>query len=221
MSTKRDEIEVDAQTGALHAVRLQKSGTPATPPGGEARLYLDLADGVLKVVDASGTVTPVGTVLLSPASQQAGAINVSGEIAGADVKAGGLTGATGTSRYVGAVAGSPPATGTFAVGDYVVDNALASFWICTFAGSPGTWIQVGAAPGEWDGAGPGPTTTEGDMVYRHSGTLARLGLGADQKQMLSDGTDPYWGTRDLLTTGDVADPELIFAAGEPMWVYSA
>jgi hypothetical protein len=54
----------------------------------------------------------------------------------------GLTGATAASRYVGGTASGAPASGTFAVGDFVVDQT-AKVWICTAAGTPGTWVQDG------------------------------------------------------------------------------
>jgi len=54
----------------------------------------------------------------------------------------GLPGATAASRYAGATASGAPASGTFAVGDFIVDQT-GSVWICTVAGSPGTWIAVG------------------------------------------------------------------------------
>lgn len=56
----------------------------------------------------------------------------------------GLTGATATSRYAGATTSGAPVTGTFAVRDYVVDGT-GKIWICTTAGSPGTWAQTGGA----------------------------------------------------------------------------
>lgn len=34
--------------------------TPATPDSGDQRLFVDIADGLLKLVDDTGTVTPVG-----------------------------------------------------------------------------------------------------------------------------------------------------------------
>jgi hypothetical protein len=55
------------------------------------------------------------------------------------VTAAGLTGATAISRYAGASASGAPASGTFAVGDYVIDQTGA-VWICTVAGTPGTWV---------------------------------------------------------------------------------
>jgi len=54
----------------------------------------------------------------------------------------GLTGATAASRYVGATASGAPVTGTFAIGDFIVDQT-AKIWVCTAAGSPGTWATVG------------------------------------------------------------------------------
>lgn len=56
----------------------------------------------------------------------------------------GLTGATDASRYVGATTSGAPASGTFAVGDFVITQD-GNVYICTTAGSPGTWTQVGAA----------------------------------------------------------------------------
>lgn len=56
-------------------------------------------------------------------------------------KASGLTGAVAASRYVGATASGAPSTGTFAVGDYVIDQS-GKVWVCTTAGSPGTFTDV-------------------------------------------------------------------------------
>jgi hypothetical protein len=54
----------------------------------------------------------------------------------------GLTGATAATRYVGATAAGAPAAGTFAVGDFVIDQSGA-LYVCTVAGSPGMWVQIG------------------------------------------------------------------------------
>ena len=56
----------------------------------------------------------------------------------------GLTGATGSSpRFVGGTTTGAPASGTFALGDYVVTED-GNIYVCTTAGSPGTWTAVGA-----------------------------------------------------------------------------
>ncbi|HET8627454.1 MAG TPA: hypothetical protein VFL91_08540 [Thermomicrobiales bacterium] len=62
----------------------------------------------------------------------------------------GLTGATAASRYVGATASGAPTTGTFNKGDFVLDQS-GSAWVCTTAGSPGTWTQLAGGGG---GSGP-------------------------------------------------------------------
>lgn len=58
------------------------------------------------------------------------------------VSTGGLTGATAASRYVGATASGAPISGTFAVGDFVIDQT-GKIQVCTTAGTPGTWAGVG------------------------------------------------------------------------------
>jgi hypothetical protein len=59
------------------------------------------------------------------------------------VRAGGIAGTTNATRYVGATGGGgPPGSGTFAVGDFVVDPQ-GQVYICTVAGSPGTWTGTG------------------------------------------------------------------------------
>lgn len=54
----------------------------------------------------------------------------------------GLTGATQASRYVGATASGAPASGTFAIGDFIIARD-GKVWVCTTAGTPGTWTQAG------------------------------------------------------------------------------
>jgi len=53
-----------------------------------------------------------------------------------------LTGATAATRYVGATASGAPASGTFSTGDFAIDQT-GKVWVCTAAGSPGSWAQVG------------------------------------------------------------------------------
>lgn len=60
------------------------------------------------------------------------------------VRATGLTGAITLTRYVGGTAGGAPVTGPFLSGDWIVDNSGA-IYICTVAGTPGTWVQPAAS----------------------------------------------------------------------------
>jgi hypothetical protein len=55
----------------------------------------------------------------------------------------GLAGAVAPTRYVGGTTGGPPVTGTFAVGDFCIDETGAVI-VCTVAGSPGTWVNNSA-----------------------------------------------------------------------------
>ena len=58
----------------------------------------------------------------------------------------GLTGATSASRYVGGTASDAPVSGTFAIGDFVIDRT-GKIYICITAGSPGEWKAVsGGSP---------------------------------------------------------------------------
>lgn len=62
------------------------------------------------------------------------------------VESGGLSGATSATRYVGGTASGHPVSGTFATGDFVIDQS-GSLWICITAGTPGTWVALGSASG--------------------------------------------------------------------------
>jgi microcystin-dependent protein len=84
-----------------------------------------------------------------PLSSNAGAVSSVFGRTGAVVAANGdyfgvvaaaLTGATsGTTRLAGALnVSGPPVAGTFQVGDMVMDPS-ATLWVCTVAGTPGTW----------------------------------------------------------------------------------
>jgi hypothetical protein len=75
------------------------------------------------------------------ASQQ----TFTGNVSTPALLAAGLTGATAATRYVGATTSGPPASGTFAVGDFVIDQT-GKVLVCTVAGTPGTWLS---APPGW------------------------------------------------------------------------
>jgi hypothetical protein len=76
------------------------------------------------------------------------------------------TGATAPSRYLGAIstAGPPVAPLVGAVGDFVFDSA-GDLWVCTVAGTPGTWVSHTAAANAngqhgWFGSGAPTHNTE-------------------------------------------------------------
>ena len=86
------------------------------------------------------------------------ALATTANLAGQLVQATGLTGAQQTSRWTGAVAGAAPTTGTFNVGDWVTDTTLGIVWMCTVAGSPGTWAPTSRVKlGRFSGTGSSGT----------------------------------------------------------------
>jgi len=78
----------------------------------------------------------------------------------------GLTGAVSASRYAGATASAAPATGTFAVGDFVITQA-GQVLICTVAGTPGTWVSAGTNPT----SGTGITVTGASIAINTAVTV--------------------------------------------------
>lgn len=89
-----------------------------------------------------------------------------------------LVGATAAARFVGGTASGAPASGTFAVGDFVIDQTGKVF-VCTAAGSPGTWVQAGGG-GVGSGAG----------LWEHQAASGSNAGGA---------TSGSWQTRPLTT----------------------
>ena len=78
--------------------------------------------------------------LLSQLAPLSGA-TFTGEVVAPDFKTSGLTGATSATRYVGGTTNGAPTSGTFAVGDFIVDQT-GTIWVCTTAGTPGTWTTT-------------------------------------------------------------------------------
>jgi hypothetical protein len=78
------------------------------------------------------------------------------------VPIGGLTGATIPTRYVGGTTAGAPTTGTFAVGDFVIDGNQ-TIWTCATAGTPGIWNSN--------------TPTRVGRMYNSSQVLIQNGMG--------------------------------------------
>lgn len=118
-----------------------------------------------------------------------------------------LTGATAATNYVGAVASGAPASGTFAVGDFVVEHT-GKIYVCTGAGTPGTWTLAGgsvAADAIFDAKGDLPVGTGAD-------TAAKLAVTTTAGQTLAKDTAattglawvmPQWAY--LMPTGAISE----------------
>lgn len=102
----------------------------------------------------TGAVTPTTYYQTSSSTNGGGSTWVAAPSPGT-----GLTGVNTYSRFIGATTSGAPTSGTgpWAVGDWIVDQSGA-FWICTTAGSPGAWTNVGGtAGGDLTGSFPNPT----------------------------------------------------------------
>lgn len=80
----------------------------------------------------------------SPAStggaQLDSAPTFTGALTAATIGVPGTTGAPNPGKFVGVTGTGAPTSGTFAVGDFVVTQN-GHMWVCTAAGTPGTWIN--------------------------------------------------------------------------------
>lgn len=97
------------------------------------------------------------------------------------IEVAGPTGATAATRYAGATTSGAPASGSFLKGDFVITQD-GSVYICTTAGSPGTWTAVGGSSGI-------PATifdAKGDIIAASAAdTAARLAVGSNGKLLVA------------------------------------
>ena len=125
---------------------------------------------------------------------------MTGELVVPDVNVSGLTGATAATRYVGGTTSGAPITGTFAVGDFVIDHT-GKLLVCVTAGNPGVWVAPTSGMSN-------PMTTLGDLIYENvTPAPARLAgnTTATKNFLTQTGTGtvsavPAWGT---IAVGDV------------------
>lgn len=113
----------------------------------------------------------------------------------------GLPGATAASRYVGATASGAPVSGNFVVGDYIIDQT-GKFFVCTTAGSPGTWTQAvgGVTTFSAGTTGLTPNTATNGAVTL-AGTLGTANGGTNLTTFTAANNAIYSTSSSALTAG--------------------
>ncbi|MCW3038472.1 MAG: hypothetical protein JWM31_377, partial [Solirubrobacterales bacterium] len=113
---------------------------PSTPNTAIPLAKVTVATGTTAITNAM--ITDLRTAAGNTSYLGTAGGTMTGELVVPDLKVTGLTGSVTASRYVGANTGAPT-TGAHLVGDWIIDPT-GKVWICTVAGTPGTWVQVGA-----------------------------------------------------------------------------
>lgn len=126
------------QAGTIHICIT--GGTPGTWAEMTSNTYTQtLTNKTLATPTLTGTTT-AGSINVS------GNVSVSGSSSAQVFPCSGSTGATVAAGFVGGTAGGHPTSGGHGLGDFVVDNT-GNMWVCTAAGTPGTWQAVGGGQG--------------------------------------------------------------------------
>ena len=108
-------------------------------------------------------------------------------------------GASAASRYVGATISGAPTTGTFLAGDFVIDHT-AKIWICTIAGTPGAWSQIGGSSNATLATLPDYPSTS-DARYARSSQAVQIGgdISGTATVPLVAGKQARWNPRIVAT----------------------
>jgi hypothetical protein len=177
---------IDLVTASAAGVKTVTAGTAAAEPKPP-----DLPSGhiALAMVDVPAADTAIQTAQITSKR----AIVAAGAAAGMPM---GLTGAVSPTRYADGTASAAPTSGTFAVGDFIVTQA-GGIWICTGAGTPGTWVAV---------SGVGGLSDQGVITYLDGTVAAAPGTPASGKLRI------YAKTGKVLAVLDDTGAETILGA---------
>lgn len=135
-------------TAAKQFLTQTGTGTVSAAPVWAAIALASDVTGQLPVANGgTGSATQNFVDLTTAQAAIAGAKTFTGLLTGsARIRATSTGASTGTGGFMGQTAGGPPASGTFVVGDFIVDGVNGTTWICITAGTPGTWMPAGAVP---------------------------------------------------------------------------
>lgn len=130
------------------------------------------------------TLTPIVDGTTATAAQMNASLNALNADLGLPLA---LTGATAATRYVGGTTSGAPASGPFAVGDFVIDQT-GKVWVCTTAGSPGAWTQVGASSGGLTAADAAAMGIQAGVYTDTAGMVTQKAAGANMSFDVAAGT---------------------------------
>jgi hypothetical protein len=131
-----------------------------TPGNWIPQVNLSTAQTLSNKTISAGVFTGAGT--------GSGSLSLTSFIGGTLFAASGNTGAANATRLMGSTTSGAPTTGTFSLADIVVDQT-GQIWICTAAGTPGTWVAVGLTQGLM--SVPITTTSNGTATTGTTDTL--------------------------------------------------
>jgi hypothetical protein len=161
-------------TGAVTASRYAGAtggGSPVTGTFLAGDFVIDVGNGLIWVCHTGGSpgtwfslanLTSTQTfnnktlnaAVFTGAATGTGSIALGSFFQGLEFITAGLTGATASAAFVGGTTSGAPTTGTFAVGNFIVDQTTGTLWVCVSAGTPGTWSAAYTSAFK----GPGQTT---------------------------------------------------------------
>ena len=135
-------VTVGSTSISLGSTATAISGLTLTSPTATNAIVSTTASGSIPMV-VRGIVSQTAdlTEWQNSASAILSKVDSGGNYFAPSYNATGLTGATTATRYAGGTTNGAPTSGTFAVGDFIIDLS-GTIWVCTTAGTPGTWTTT-------------------------------------------------------------------------------